>query len=55
METDSQDTKRQWLVKVWYKGDMELRKEFTIRATEKRLQNFIVPKKYRATYEISNT
>ena len=55
METNSQDTKRQWLIRVWYRGDMVLRKEFTINTTEKRLQKFIVPKKYRATYEINNT
>tara|TARA_Y100000592_G_C5265597_1_gene219378 strand:- start:1 stop:168 length:168 start_codon:yes stop_codon:yes gene_type:complete len=55
METNSQDTKREWLIRVWYRGEMELRKEFTIRTTEKRLQKFIIPKKYRATYEIANT
>ena len=37
------------------KGEMELKKEFTIFISEKRMEQFVIPKKYRATYEITNT
>ena len=46
---------RKWLVKVWRRGEMDLKKEFTILISEKRMEQFVIPKKYRATYEITNT
>ena len=55
MEKDSKDIKREWLVRVWKRGEMELKKEFTIFTSEKRMERFVIPKKYRATYEITNT
>ena len=55
METDSKNIKRKWLIRIWLKGDVELKKEFTIFVTEKRIEQFVIPKKYRATYEIANT
>ena len=47
--------KQKWLVRVWKRGEMELKKEFTIFISEKRMEQFVIPKKYRATYEITNT
>ncbi len=55
MEKDSKDIKREWLVRVWKRGEMELKKEFTIFTSEKRMERFVIPKKYRATYENTNT
>ena len=46
---------KKWLVKVWKRGEMDLKKEFTIFISEKRMEQFVIPKKYRATYEITNT
>jgi len=51
----SKDIKQKWLVRVWKKGEMELKKEFNIFISEKRIKQFVIPKKYRATYEITNT
>ena len=47
--------KQKWLIKIWHRGEMQLKKEFTIFATEERIEKFIIPKNYRATYEIRNT
>lgn len=51
----NKDVKQKWLVRVWKRGEMELKKEFTIFISEKRMEQFVIPKKYRATYEIANT
>ena len=51
----NKDIKQKWLVRVWKKREMELKKEFTIFISEKRMEQFVIPKKYRATYEITNT
>ena len=51
----NKDVKQKWLVRVWRKGEMELKKEFTIFISEKRMEQFVIPKEYRATYEITNT
>ena len=51
----NKDVKQKWLVRVWVRGEMELKKEFTIFISEKRMEQFVIPKKYRATYEITNT
>ena len=51
----SKDIKQKWLVRVWKIGEMELKKKFTIFISEKRMEQFVIPKKYRATYEITNT
>ena len=51
----NKEIKRKWLVKVWRRGEMDLKKEFTILISEKRMEQFVIPKKYRATYEITNT
>ena len=51
----NKDVKKKWLVRVWVRGEMELKKEFTIFISEKRMEQFVIPKKYRATYEITNT
>ena len=51
----NKDDKQKWLVRFWKRGEMDLKKEFTIFISEKRMEQFVIPKKYRATYEITNT
>ena len=54
METDRTDLKRKWFVLVW-RTDCVLYKQFTVWATEDRMQKLKIPNGTRATFEIANT
>ena len=42
----NKDVKQKWLVRVWKRGEMELKKEFTIFISEKRMEQFKIVKTY---------
>ena len=56
----NKDVKQKWLVRVKMDakrrdGTKKRKKYKTIFISEKRMEQFVIPKKYRATYEITNT
>ena len=55
METDSEDTKRKWRIKVWLTNEMQLETEVVVECTEKKLKQLWFPKRFRLTYEPIDT
>jgi hypothetical protein len=55
METDSEDIKRKWRVKVWLSNEMQLETEVVLECTEKKLKQLRFPKRFRLTYEAIDT
>ena len=55
METNSEDIKRKWRVKVWTTNEMQLETEVELECTEKKLKQLCFPKRFRLTYEPIDT